>query len=85
MDIFVGNLSWGATSEEVQTAFEEYGRVQSVRLMKEPDSGRARGFGFVAMPEDSEATAAIEGLDGKEFKGRVLRVDEARSRAGRNG
>ena len=64
MNIFVGNLNWSTTEEELHHAFSAYGIVDSVRIMTDRDTGRSRGFGFVEMPNASEAQAAIEGLNG---------------------
>ena len=79
--IYVGNLPWAATEEQVQDLFAEYGKVLSVKLVSDRETGRARGFGFVEM-EDGEAQAAIEALDNYSF-GRTLRVNEAKPRAPR--
>ena len=80
--IYVGNLPWAATEEQVQDLFAEYGKVLSVKLVSDRETGRARGFGFVEM-EDGEAQAAIEALDNYRFGGRTLRVNEAKPRAPR--
>ena len=80
--IYVGNLPWAATEEQVQDLFAEYGKVLSVKLVSDRETGRARGFGFVEM-EDGEAQAAIEALDNYSFGGRTLRVNEAKPRAPR--
>ena len=80
--IYVGNLPWSATEEQVQNLFAEYGSVLSVKLVNDRETGRARGFGFVEM-EDPAATAAIEALDNSIFGGRTLRVNEAKPRAPR--
>ena len=78
--IYVGNLPWAATEEQVQDLFAEYGKVLSVKLVSDRETGRARGF--VEM-EDGEAQAAIEALDNYSFGGRTLRVNEAKPRAPR--
>ncbi len=75
--IYVGNLPWSATEEQIQGLFQPYGNVLSVKLISDRETGRARGFGFVEM-EDPEAAAAIEALDNSSFGGRTLRVNEAR-------
>ena len=75
--IYVGNLPWAATEEQVQDLFAEYGKVLSVKLVSDRETGRARGFGF------GEAQAAIEALDNYSFGGRTLRVNEAKPRAPR--
>ena len=80
--IYVGNLPWAATEEQVQQLFAEYGQVNAVKLVNDRETGRARGFGFVEM-EDAGAQAAIEALDGSNFGGRTLRVNEAKPRAPR--
>lgn len=80
--IYVGNLPWAATEEQVQDLFAEYGKVLSVKLVSDRETGRARGFGFVEM-EDGEAQAAIEALDNYSLGGRTLRVNEAKPRAPR--
>lgn len=80
--IYVGNLPFSSTTEEVQELFEQYGNVNSVHLVADRDTGRPRGFGFVEM-EDGEADAAIEALDGEMFGGRNLKVNEARPRGDR--
>jgi RNA recognition motif-containing protein len=77
-NIFVGNLSFGATEDAVRSLFEAYGTVERVRIMTNRDTGQARGFGFVEMTNNSEADSAITGLNGKEFDGRVLKINEAR-------
>ncbi len=78
-NIYVGNLPWSATEDEVRNAFAVYGEVISVRLVEDRETGRPRGFGFVEM-EDAGADKAIEALDGSDFGGRTLKVNEARPR-----
>ena len=80
MNIFVGNLAFTTTEEELRQVFEAYGEVASVRMMTDRDTGRPRGFGFVDMPNAMEANAAIAGLDGTSLGGRALTVNEARPR-----
>ena len=80
--IYVGNLPWAATEEQVRDLFSEYGNVLSVKLVSDRETGRARGFGFVEM-EDADAENAIEALDNFSFGGRTLRVNEAKPRAPR--
>ncbi|MBD5608157.1 MAG: RNA-binding protein [Desulfovibrio sp.] len=80
--IYVGNLPWSATEEEVRELFSPYGNVLNVKLVSDRDTGRARGFGFVEM-DDAEAEKAIEALDNTSFGGRTLRVNEAKPRAPR--
>ena len=85
MNIFVSNLPYTATEDEVRQLFEGYGSVDTVRLMTDRDTGRPRGFGFVEMPNGTEARAAIAALNGKDLGGRSLTVNEARPREERGG
>lgn len=85
MNIYVGNLSHDATDGDVQKAFEAFGKVMSVNIIRDKISGQSRGFGFVEMPDNGEAQAAIAGMHGKEFMGRALNVNEARPRTDRGG
>ena len=80
MNIYVGNLSRHTTDEELRLAFEAYGRVESVTIIRDKYTGDSRGFGFVEMPTKTEATAAIATLNGQELGGRALNVNEARPR-----
>jgi RNA recognition motif-containing protein len=82
MDIYVGNLSPEITDEDLRKAFEIFGQVLNITLIKDKYSGRLRGFGFIKMSDDEEAQFAINGMNGKEIKGRVLKVNEARPRMG---
>jgi RNA recognition motif-containing protein len=82
MNIYVGNMSYDVTEADLQAAFEAFGAVASVSIIKDQFSGQSKGFGFVEMPTASEAQAAITGLNGKELMGRTLNVNEARPRAG---
>jgi RNA recognition motif-containing protein len=77
--LYVGNLPFNATTEEVRTAFEAHGTVHDVNLITDRDTGRPKGFGFIEMDEDG-AKAAIENLDSKDFGGRDIKVNEARER-----
>ncbi|XXJ20905.1 RNA recognition motif domain-containing protein [Desulfovibrio caledoniensis] len=77
--LYVGNLSWTSTESEVRTAFEAFGEVTSVKLVEDRETGRPRGFGFVEMDE-AGAREAIAALDGKDFGGRNLKVNEAKPR-----
>ena len=79
MKIYVGNLPFSSTEDEVRELFAQYGQVESVKLISDRETGRPRGFGFVEM-EDEAALAAIEALNEKDFGGRTLRVNEARER-----
>jgi len=81
VNIYVGNLPHGTTEEELREAFQAFGEVASVAIIRDKFSGEPRGFGFVEMPSKTEAQAAIAGLNGKEFKGRALTVNEARPRS----
>jgi len=81
MNIYVGNLPHEVTDEELREAFEAFGQITSVNIIKDRDSGQPRGFGFVEMPANAEGQAAISGLNGKEMKGRTLVVSEARPRS----
>lgn len=81
MNIYVGSMSYSVTEEDLKEAFDAFGEVESVRIIKDMYSGRSKGFGFVEMPSKAEAQSAIDGLNGKELKGRTLNVNEARSRS----
>jgi cold-inducible RNA-binding protein len=85
LNIYVGNLSYDTTDRELETAFAAYGTVSSARIATDRDTGRARGFGFVEMPNQSEAEAAIAALNGSQLQGRTLNVNEARPREERGG
>lgn len=82
--IYVGNLPFSATEDEVRELFSQYGEVESVRLMTDRDTGRPRGFGFVTM-SSQDASAAMEALDGHAMGGRNLRVNEAQEKQGGGG
>ncbi|MEK6571935.1 MAG: RNA-binding protein [Bacteroidota bacterium] len=81
MNIYVGGLPREATEADVREAFQAFGQVATVTIIKDKFSGESRGFGFVEMPAKTEAESAIAGLNGKELKGRPLTVNEARARA----
>ena len=83
--LYVGNLSFDTTQAEIEDAFAAFGTVQSVNLVMDRDTGRPRGFGFVEMGSDSEAQAAIEGMDQQNFGGRRLTVNVAKPRENRGG
>jgi RNA recognition motif-containing protein len=83
MNIYVGNLSYQTTEGDLRTAFEVHGEVSSSAVITDRETGRSKGFGFVEMADDSEAKAAISALDGSEFQGRQIKVNEARPRAER--
>ena len=76
--VFVGNLPFSATEEEVRSLFAEFGEVQRVSIITDRDTGKPRGFAFVEMPQDDEAQRAITALNGKQLGGRALNVNEAR-------
>ena len=80
MKIYAGNLSYETTEEDLRVAFEAFGKVESATIIKDKYSDRSKGFGFVEMLTAAEAQAAIEGLNGKDLKGRTLNVNEARPR-----
>jgi RNA recognition motif-containing protein len=80
MNIYVGNIAFDATEENLRDAFAQYGEVTSAKLVMDRDSGRPRGFGFVEMPNNDEANAAIEALHQSDMMGRSLNVSEARPR-----
>lgn len=80
MNIYVGNLSYEVTEDDLRQAFTPFGQVESTSIIKDKYSGQSKGFGFVEMPSKAEAQAAIDGLNGKELKGRTLNVNEARPR-----
>ena len=83
MNIYVGNLSYSLTEEQLRDLFVEFGEVSSVRVMTDRESGRPKGFGFVEMPNSSQANDAIEAINGKEVMGRKMTVNEARPREDR--
>lgn len=83
MNIYVGNLPFETTDEDLRKKFEEFGQVESARVIRDKYSGQSRGFGFVEMPTGTEAHAAINGLNGTELMGRTLTVNEARPRTDR--
>jgi cold-inducible RNA-binding protein len=85
MNIYVGNLSFDAGEADVRALFEAHGQVSSVSIIEDKFTGRPRGFAFVEMPTDAEAQAAIANLNGKDFKGRPLTVNEARPRTEHRG
>ena len=80
MNIFVGSLSYEANKEDLRVAFEAFGEVASTQVVEDKFTGQSRGFGFVEMPNQDAAEAAIAGLNGTMLKGRELKVDEARPR-----
>ena len=80
MNLYVGNLALNVTEEDLKQAFEAFGEVTSAKIIKDKYSGESKGFGFVEMPAGAEAQSAIQGLNGKELKGLMLKVNEARPR-----
>jgi cold-inducible RNA-binding protein len=85
MNIYVGNLPHKVTEDELRQAFAEFGQVTEVRLIVDKFSGESKGFGFVEMPSKAEAEKAIEQMNGQDFMGRALNVNEARPRTDRGG
>ncbi len=83
--LYVGNLSFSATEQDLEEVFGEIGTVESVNIIEDRDTGRSRGFGFVEMSSQEEAQNAISELDGKEVEGRNLKVNEAKPRENRGG
>lgn len=83
MNIYVGNLSYGVTSEELRSAFAQFGSVDRADVIMDRATGRSKGFGFVEMSDANEAKAAIDGLNGKDLDGRAMNVNEARPRVDR--
>ena len=84
-NIFVGNLSFGATEDAIRSMFEAYGAVERVSIVTDRDTGQPKGFGFVEMTGDAEAERAISALSGTELNGRALTINEARPKAERTG
>ena len=80
MNIYVGNISYSTTEQDLEQTFGEFGTVEDARVIRYADSGRSKGFAFVTMNNDAEAKAAIEALNEKELQGRNIRVNEARPR-----
>jgi cold-inducible RNA-binding protein len=84
-NVFVGNMNFQTTEAELRALFEPFGQVTRVHIAMDRETGRARGFAFVEMPNDAEAAKAMSGLDGKEVGGRALKVNEARPKAASGG
>jgi RNA recognition motif-containing protein len=80
MNIYIGNLSFTSNEDTLHELFSVHGEVTSVKIITDPETGRSRGFGFVEMPNDTEAQAAIAALNNFEFEGRPIKVNEARPR-----
>jgi len=89
MNIYIGNLSYEATEEDLKQVFEAFGEIESVKIIKDKYTNRSKGFGFIEMPDNADAQSAINDLNDTELKGRTLKVNEARprseSRGGRGG
>jgi RNA recognition motif-containing protein len=83
MNIYAGNLPYNTTDEDLRKAFAAYGNVASAKVIIDRETGRSKGFGFVEMSSSDEGQKAIQGLDGSEFSGRTLKVNEARPRQDR--
>ena len=81
MNLYVGNIPWSTTEEELENLFSQFGNVNAVRIITEGHSGRSKGFGFVEMESKENGESAIEALDGKDFGGRDLRVNQAKERS----
>lgn len=81
MNIYVGNMSYEVTEGDLRKAFEGFGTVESIKIIKDNYSGRSKGFGFVEMSNSGDAQSAIDGLNDKELKGRTLKVNKARPRS----
>lgn len=84
MNIFVAKLSWDTSNEMLQSAFEQFGQVDSAKVIFDRDTGRSKGFGFVEMPDENEAWEAINNLNDRELDGRTIVVKQAEDRGGRN-
>lgn len=82
--LYVGNLNYRTESESLRSLFSQYGEVVSATVLTDRDTGRSRGFGFVEMSDSDAASAAIQALNGTEFEGRMLKVNEARERSNRD-
>ncbi len=85
MKIYVGNMSFNTTQDSLEALFSNYGQVDEVAVITDRETGRPRGFAFVTMANDEEAKSAIEALNGQEFEGRTLNINEARPREQRGG
>ena len=83
MQIYVGNMSYGTTEGSLEELFGQFGEVSSIKLITDRETGRAKGFGFITMNDDAAANKAIEELNGKEYDGRTLRINEAKPKEDR--
>ena len=81
MNIYVGNLPYQTTQDDLRAQFEQYGTVESVNIIQDRETGRSKGFGFVVMPDNAAAQTAIDSLNDKDAGGRKMKVNEARPRA----
>jgi len=84
MNIYVGNLAYAVTEDDLRTSFGTYGEVATVNLIKDRETGQSKGFGFVEMPSNTEADAAIKGLNGTDLKGRDIKVNQAKPKEDRS-
>ncbi|WP_236888815.1 RNA recognition motif domain-containing protein [Desulfoluna limicola] len=84
MNIYVGNIAYNMSDDELRSVFENFGDVDSARIITDRDTGRSKGFGFVEMPDEDQASAAVEALNGSDMMGRTLTVNEARPKKPRN-
>lgn len=84
MNMYIGNLSYDVTEEDLQAVFSKFGDVESVNIIMDRHSGRPKGFGFVDMPDNSEADKAIKALNGSDLKGRTMKISQAKPRTGRS-
>lgn len=84
MNMYVGNLSYSVTEDDLKALFSEFGEVESVNIIKDKFSGRSKGFGFVEMPDNSEADKAIKALNGTNLKERDIKVNQAKPRSDRS-
>ena len=85
MRLYIGNMSYDTTEDRLRTVFENYGAVESINLIADRETGRPKGFGFIEMPTDEEANAAIEGINGTDLDGRTVKVNVARARTENRG
>ena len=85
MNIYIGNLTFDVSEDDLREAFEQFGEITEVRLIMDKFSGKSKGFGFIEMPSKDEAEKAIEEMNGKDFKGRDLTVNEAKPKVDRGG
>lgn len=84
MNIYVGNLHYNVSDEDLKQVFEEYGEVTSVKIIMDRETGRSKGFGFIEMSDDAKAREAIEELNGAELMGRTMKVNESRPKPANN-